>query len=78
MVQYVEIIDQENPSNPNQENVAKELQNRIKHIEADFKVKFASACFLGEACLPMEDEGSVWSHAVEHDKVCKYMLFFVN
>ena len=55
MVQYVEIIDQENPSTPNQENVAKELQNRIKHIEADFKVKFASACFLGEAYLPMED-----------------------
>ena len=45
MVQYVEIIDQENPDEPNQINIAIELQKQIDQIEANFKVKFKSACF---------------------------------
>lgn len=77
MVHYEEIIDRKNPKNPRQENIAKELQNRINKIEKDFNVKFVTACYLGEADVPMEnEEDSFLMCAVKHNKVCKYMLFF--
>lgn len=76
MVQYVEIIDQENPDEPNQINIAIELQKQIDQIEANFNVKFKSACFLGEAEAEMEGENSIFQYAVRHDIVCRYMLFF--
>lgn len=77
MVVFEKIIDQENPKRPNQENIAKELERKITEIENENNVKLVSACFLGINDVPINDEeDSIFSYAISHNKSQEYMLFF--
>lgn len=74
MTRYVEIRDEENPKEPNGENIAKALDEEIVKIEEESGLRFVTFTFLGEKEVPNED--SLFCHAVNHDKVHAYMLCF--
>lgn len=76
MTRYVEIRDEENPKEPNDENIAKALDEEIVKIKQESGLRFVTFAFLGEKELPMEGEDSFFCHAVSHDKVHAYMLYF--
>lgn len=76
MMRYVEIKDKENPKEPNGKNIAKALKEEIVKIEEESGLRAINFAFLGEKELPMEGEDSFFCHAVSHDKVHAYMLYF--
>lgn len=74
---YVEVFDKENPSLPNPEIIANELQDKL--YELQFKsgrfLRFISSNFLGTKQIPKDNtNGTIYPF--DSGIVYQYMLFF--
>lgn len=77
MVVYESIVDIKNPIEPNFEEIAKLLEDKISAIERKKRAKLVSACFLGKHELLKDDEeDSLFCHAIHHNISFDFMLFF--